>query len=157
MSDNALKPIAGRPGAKFRWIEGPTATPADWDKIDTMLAAQGWSPLNRKTTRILVVEENGKMGFIVAQMVPYVGPGYVPPSLRGTGLSQELADRMDGYLKENNARGWMVIADSPHVAKLYTERGMRRIESPVFMEGDFGAAQQEAGPKAATTGPKERT
>ena len=118
----------------MRWVDGPMATDADWDRIEGILAARGWMSLNRATTRILIAEdENGIAGFHVFQMIPYCGPLYVRPSLWGTGLAENLADAMLDFLADVQARGWLVTAESPHAAHLCEERGMTKLTIPVYV------------------------
>ena len=120
-----------------RWIDGPTATPEEWDKIESILAARGWMSLSRELCRILVAEdESGALkGFSVLQVVPQAGPLYVVPSERGTGLAAILADETLDWLVENKARGWLVIAENSFTEKLVEERGMVRLKSPVYVTG----------------------
>lgn len=123
-----------RPGMNYRWIDGPTASQEEWDQIDSMLAARGWMSLNRNLTRILAAEDDDGVlrGFMVLQFTPQAGPLWIAPRSRGTGVAEELADRMLSMLIESKARGWFVIADSPHSAALCESRGMVRIKSPVY-------------------------
>jgi acetyltransferase (GNAT) family protein len=116
-----------------RWLHGTELTEDEWDRIDRILQAQGWSSLNRQTTFLWLAEdEHGIAGFMVCQLHPLVGPAYARPSARGTGLAAELADDMVAKLQELEARGWLVIAESAHAAKLCEERGMTRVTEPVF-------------------------
>jgi hypothetical protein len=121
-------------GDGFRWIDGPTATDEEWDRIGAILSARGWMALNRFTSRVLVAEDaSGIRGLIVAQLVPHVGPLWARPSERGTGLAEDMATKMFDYLVEAQARGWVVIADSPHVPPICESHGMRKVESPVYV------------------------
>jgi acetyltransferase (GNAT) family protein len=117
-----------------RWIDGHSATKEEWNAIEEFLAARGWMSLSRETTpRIRVAERDGKIvGFMVLQMTPQCGPLYVTPKERGTGLAEELADDMFDFLVEAKARGWFVVADSPHVPKMCEARKMRKLESPIY-------------------------
>lgn len=120
---------------RYRWIDGPTATDADWDRIESICAARGWASLNRQTSRVLLVERDGQMGFIVLQLFPMVGPQFLPPSMRGEGIAEELNDRMWQFLTEAQARGFLVVADSPHTEWACRARNMNEIKSPVFSMG----------------------
>lgn len=116
-----------------RWLHGLDATEDEWNQIDLILQAQGWSSLNRQTTLMeLAEDEQGIVGMIILQLHPLVGPEYVRPSARGTGLAAELADDMVVKMQEMDARGWLVVADSAHAAKLCRERGMIQVMEPVF-------------------------
>jgi len=125
----------------YRWVDGPTATNEEWDKIEGILASRGWMSLNRATSRVLVAELDGKLAFHVFQLVPYCGPLFVPPSMRGTGVAEELANRMVDFLAEINVRGWIVVADSPHASKLCEERGMDKVNSPVYVMVNPGGVE----------------
>jgi len=127
----------------YRWIDGPDASVEDWDRIEGLLAAKGWMSLNRLTSRILMAEDADGvlLGFHVFQMVPYCGPLYVKPSVRGTGVAEELADKMLSFLIDVQARGWLVTAESTHAEKLCVARGMKRVESPVYVMMDPGGTE----------------
>jgi L-amino acid N-acyltransferase YncA len=90
--------------------------------------------LPKEFSRILIAEDaDGKiLGFSVIQMMPHVGPMYVAPSERGSGLAEELADKTLDYLKSEQARGWLVVAEHPSTQKLCLDRGMNRLPFPVF-------------------------
>lgn len=118
----------------FRWIDGPTASQKDWDRVEDILVSRGQMILARAVTRILMAERGGELeGFIVLQLVPHTEPLFVKPSARGTGLAEELADRMVDYMNEVHARGYMVVADNPSAARLCEARGMTRVEAPVYV------------------------
>jgi hypothetical protein len=119
----------------FRWIDGPTASQEDWDRIEAILASRGWMQLARATSRIRVAERDGVLlGFHVLQLMPHAEPLWVKPSERASGLADQLANDMLDFLVEIHARGWIVVADSPHAAKLCEAREMTKIESPVYVK-----------------------
>ena len=119
----------------YRWIDGPTATQEEWDRFEDILVARGWMSLNRPTSRVLVAEdEHGDLlGFFVMQLVPHTEPLWVRPSKRGSEIAEILADKMLTFMLEVQARGWMLVADNPIVAKMSEQRGMTRVESPVYV------------------------
>jgi hypothetical protein len=122
----------------YRWVDGPTASNEDWEKIDSLLAIRGWMSLNRATSRVYLAEDvsTGEVkGFFALQLMPFLGPLYVVPSERGSGLAETLADDMQTFLEDCKYRGGMTIADSPIVGKMCEARGMKRVESPVFVAG----------------------
>jgi GNAT superfamily N-acetyltransferase len=123
----------------YRWIHGPQASQEDWEKIELLLASRGWISLNRPTSSILIAEDDdGIAGFHIFQFLPYAGPLFVRPSARGKGVAEKLADDMLEALAQAQARGFIVIADSPHSAKLCRDRGMNELKSPVFVMGGEG-------------------
>lgn len=118
----------------YRWLDGPSASQEEWDKIDDILAARGWSSLNRPTTRILIAEVDGELaGFHVFQLYPHAEPQWVRPRFRGTEISTTLADKMLEFMMDIKVRGFMVIADSEFAVALCEQRGMVRLESPVYV------------------------
>lgn len=126
----------------YRWIDGPTCSDADWERIDSILATRGWMSLARSTSKILVAEHGDKLlGFSVLQMTPQVGPLFVAPSARGSGVAEDLSDQMLDFLVSIQARGWFVVADSPFVSKICDERGMTKLQSPVYVAGGMGGGQ----------------
>jgi hypothetical protein len=118
----------------YRWLDGPTATAEEWTRIDDLLAARGWSSLNRPTSRILVAEVDGELaGFHVFQLYPHAEPQWVRPKYRGTEISATLADKMLEFLMDIKVRGFMVVADSPFAIELCEARGMTRLDAPVYI------------------------
>lgn len=118
----------------YRWIDGPTCSQEDWDAIDEKLAARGWMSLNRHLSRARIAECDGKIvGIYCLQHVPHVEPLIVDRSTRGTGVAQQLADDMQEYLTEHNARGFMAICEHPIAAQMCEARGMVKVPYPVYM------------------------
>jgi len=123
----------------YEWVDGPDsggphpATREEWARVCDVVAERGWMALNRTYTRVLLARRGEDIvGFHVMQLVPHTEPLYVAPTERGTGIAEEMADRMVEFLKGANVRGWITIADSPHAKALCEERGMTRIKSPVY-------------------------
>jgi len=118
----------------YRWLESPTQE--EWLAIDSLLEKYNWMSLAPDFSKVLVAEVNGKIvGISCVQAMPFVGPLLVLPRWRGTGIAEKLADDTIESLRSMNARGWLVVADSPHVPKLCRKHGMRQIDSPVFVSG----------------------
>ena len=117
-----------------RWIEGLAATDKEWEQIESILATRGWMSLNRQTSRIRVYEddEGFMLGFFVFQLVPMAGPMYVSPAERGGMLAGRMAFDMLQFLVDAEARGCIIIAESPHVPTMCEHFGMSKIVSPVF-------------------------
>lgn len=116
----------------YRWLEGE-----DLKQLEPMLEARGHMSLNNALARALCVfdkDNNDKIiAFHVLQHIPHAEPLYVDKEYRGTGIAEDLADRMVAFLKSCDARGFMVVADNPASVKLCEQFGMRRVESPVFI------------------------
>ena len=119
----------------YRWLDGWTATDEEWDRIETIIETRGWIPLNRRTTRVLLAETaaGGLVGFIVLQLIPHVEPLFVAPSMRATGVAEDLAERMKAYLDEVGVRGYIATAENPSAAKLCEAHGMTKVEKPVYV------------------------
>jgi hypothetical protein len=121
-------------GITTRWVDGPTCSERDWDAIDQKLAARGWMALNRKTSRILVAERDGRIvALYCLQLVPHVEPLLVDRSEFGTGLAEELADTMQAFLVESHTRGFMAVCEHPVAAKMCEARGMVKVTYPVYV------------------------
>ena len=118
----------------YRWINLWEATEQEIAQIDRIIEQNGWITLNLRTTRVLVAEIDSRIvGFSVCQFMPYVGPLYVDRLQRGAGVADTLADKTLEFLREVEARGWLVVADSPHVEKICQDRDMQKVESPVYV------------------------
>jgi len=101
-----------------------------------LLAQYKWMSLSPDFSRVLVAEADGEIvGISCIQATPFVGPLIVLPKWRGTEVTKKLADDTIGHLREINARGWIVVAESPHVPKLCEQHGMRKLDSPVVVSG----------------------
>lgn len=119
----------------YRWLDGPSATDAEWDRVELILATRGWMSLNRMTSRIRLAEDPASgaiLGFHVFQLIPSAGPLWVAPAARGSGIAAQLADDMLTFFAECDARGWIVVATNPSAAQLCEARGMRKVKSPVY-------------------------
>lgn len=118
----------------FRWIDGHSATQAEWDAIDLKLAARGWMSINRELSRIRVAERDGKIvGLYVLQHIPHVEPLLVDRAEYGNGVAEQLADDMQEFLTEVHARGFMAVCEHPIAAKMCEARGMQKIPYPVYI------------------------
>ncbi len=123
----------------FRWVDGPTAPQEEWDRIDDILASRGWMSLNRLTTRLLLAERDGEIvGLNTLQLLPHLGPLYVRPAERGTSTTEQLVDRMLEFMAEAQARGFLVISESPYVTKICEAIGMQKLERPVYVMAPKG-------------------
>lgn len=118
----------------YRWLDGSTCTDVDWARMDKVLESQGWVPLNRECSRVYLAEQDGEIvGMSVQQLMPFCGPFYVDRKHRGQGVAEKLAADTIQSLVDMSARGWFVVADSPHIPRLCELHGMHRVESPVYI------------------------
>jgi hypothetical protein len=118
----------------YRWIHGPLASTEEWDSIDMILAARGWTPWNKQTTIVLVAEdEEGIAGFLPVQLFPHVEPLWVRPNKRGTEVAEQLAKKVIEFMHSIEARGWISVASDKNVAEMCERQGMKKVEQPVYM------------------------
>jgi len=121
-------------GITYRWINFWEATPAEVAQIDAITRQHKWMKFNLNTTRLCVAEHHGRIiAFSAFQMTPYVGPLYVNKYYRGYGVAEKLADDTMEFLQGIEARGWLVIADSPFTERICEDRKMTKVESPVYV------------------------
>lgn len=108
--------------------------------VNPVLALRGWPQLNTATARVLGAFDGGDLiETFTVQLMPMLGPMIkINNEHRDNGaVSRELAEKMSAYLSENEARGYLTIADSPLTERLCERHGMKRVESPVFMAVGF--------------------
>ncbi len=124
------------PDVQFRWVKGWEATDDEWNRVESIVEARGWMTLNKNTTRILLAETAVGVlaGFLVLQAVPHAEPMFVAPSFRGSGVAEELSERMQAFMAEVKIRGWMVVAETPFAEKLCEAGGMTRVDKPVYVK-----------------------
>jgi hypothetical protein len=129
----------------YRWIDGITCPDDLWKQIDEVLAKRNWMAMSRDYTRLLLAEQNGETAFCAYQGLPYCGPLFVPKSMRGSGVAQELANGMVNWLLEIGARGWIAVAESPYAEKFCQEHGMVRVNYPVYVMPMVGGLDVDTG------------
>ena len=134
----------------YRWIDPPQTAmdpgenAADWERLAELIGANGWMTLNPATSRALISEDSDAniVGFLIFQMIPYVGPLYCAPSMRGQGIAEEMSDRMIAFLEDIKARGWTATAENPHAEKIMVDRGMKKVDAPLYvMRGPVGGIE----------------
>lgn len=121
---------------RFRWLDPTTEnSEGDWNRVEAILKARGWMSLNHNTSRVLMAEDEfgALMGFLAFQLIPFVGPVWVHPSERGTGVADEMAQQMWEFLGEAQVRGWIAGAESAHGQRLCEMFDMERIEHPMYI------------------------
>lgn len=119
----------------YRWLEPDEIVAL----VNPVLAHRGWPQLNadRAVSRVMgAFDAENLVEIFVLQLFPLLGPMLrIDNTLRDNGCtSRELSRRMEEFLAENQARGWMAIADSPVTERLCERHGMQRIASPVFID-----------------------
>lgn len=117
------------------WLYGAEMTVDEWAIINEQLAKRGWGPFVRETTRIFFVQDdNGKLaGFGAVQFIPHAEPVWVDPVYRGTGLAEEIADEVVGFLSDAKV-GFVAAVDNPHARKLCERHGMTLLQKAVYVK-----------------------
>ncbi len=106
----------------------------DLKTLDPILFRHGWFALNPELSRALVaIKGSGQIvGFSAFQMLPHIEPLYVALSYRGTGLSEELVDRMVTFLRSIEIPECYIVANNPHSEMLAKKYGMQLVQHPVY-------------------------
>ncbi len=114
---------------EYKWLQGEELA-----QLEPKLAEFGWASLNPNTSRAYAAfDDDTLIAFITLQLFPHVEPLFVAKEYRGTGLAEHLSDMMYDFLAEIKVRGFMCVADSPHAEKICIAKGMKRLESPVYV------------------------
>lgn len=117
------------------WIYGADMTDAQWALLNAELGKRGWGPFVRETTRIFFCqdESNTLAGFGVVQFIAHAEPIWVAPEHRGTGLAEEIASEVVGFLDEAQV-GFVATVDNPYSRKLCESHGMKLLDKPVYVK-----------------------
>lgn len=115
---------------RIYWLEGPEAA----DRLNPICEQQGWSLLNPHTCRACIAEDDDGVFLraLVVQLFPLVGPEYAPERERGN-IEAMMAVHAEVRNYMADARGFMIIADSPVTDKLCKREGLTPVTSPVYM------------------------
>jgi hypothetical protein len=119
-------------------------------RVNPICASRGWAQFNindpMPTCRILgafdETENDQLVGFFGISLFPVLGPMFVLPDRRDGEASRELAGQMYAFLNDNDARGYLVIADSPVTERLCKRYGMEKVSSPVYKAKTAVAAEE---------------
>jgi hypothetical protein len=128
---------------RFEWIDGPMCSDEDWNSIEEVLQRRGWASLNKNTSCILMARTDNEFAFLVLQLVPYIGPLFIPASMRGGTTAREMATRTLEFLQKSKTRGWLVVAESPFTERICKELCMEKIDSPLYVASNFGGISFE--------------
>jgi hypothetical protein len=90
-------------------------------------------PYPQLASAIVAYAGTDMVGYVFCQLVPHAEPMEVKPEFRGTGLAEELADRMAKFMVEGNMPSYLVIAQNEFAAKLCEDRGMREVKGRVYV------------------------
>lgn len=106
------------------------------NQVNPDMAKRGWAMLNVQTARVAgCFDDGGKLiKTLTLQLFPVLGPLMEHNASPDNGeATRQLVGFMEQYFLEAQARGWMVIADSPFTERLCKRYGMTEMQSPVFM------------------------
>jgi len=114
----------------YRWLDNDAIA-----ALDPIMFARNLPALNRETSRVRAAYDGDKLvGFLVLQLMPHMEPLWVDSSYRGGEIANQLIDDMFAFVGECGIRGFICIADSPHAEVMCTDRGLYKIDSPVFIK-----------------------
>ena len=121
----------------IRWLESDEIE----SLVNPVLKLKGYAELNinedQPTCRVLgaFLEDGSLVESFSMQLIPFLGPMLRHDnSIRDSGeTSRQLATVMHDFLKEVDAREFVVIANLPISARLAERFGMQEVTDPVFM------------------------
>ena len=114
----------------YEWLDGD-----DVKQLDGIFSENGWPLLNPLLARALVARDDAGeiVGCFVLQLVSHAEPLFVKPELRGQGIAEELADRMQAFLAEMKAHSVFVIPGSQFAEQLCFNHGLKKLDKPVYV------------------------
>lgn len=122
------------PSAEAQTIEVRSLEGDELSVLEPVLASKGWMQLHHPTSRAVAAFEGEKVvGFLVLQLTPHLEPMWIDDDYRGTELAQNLINRMLIFMAAHQIRGFVVVAESPHVEAMCKEKGMVKVEAPVYV------------------------
>lgn len=118
---------------EYRWLSGNEIL----SLVNPACAARGWAELNvndaQPTCRVLGAWSGERLvGWFAFQMYPLLGPMFVEPEVRNGKVSAVLAERMYDFLIESEARGYLVVCESPVSEVLARKFDMHKLAVPVY-------------------------
>jgi len=120
----------------YKWLDNEAIS-----ALDPIMFARKLPALNRETSRVRAAYDGDKLvGFLVLQLMPHMEPLYVDPMYRGVGdarggmIANQLIDDMFAFVGECGIRGFICIADNNIVEGMCLDRGLQKIDSPVFIK-----------------------
>ena len=128
---------------KTKWLNGieavETINPLIEKRNRENPLAMPWSLLNDKTSfAVAAFEEEFVIGYICLQLFPFLGPMFVEQIACNGEVSKMLVDEMAKVMADMQARGVMVVCESPVTERMCKARGMKRIEFPVYISTEVG-------------------
>ena len=119
---------------EYRWLDGDQLALLE----PTLLSLNAMS-VNRETTRAIGAFDGDQLvGFFCLQLIPHLEPLFVAPGYRGEPVAINMVNKMVEFLKESNARGAMLVAETPGVERLAEHFGMARFIYPLYSKVNMG-------------------
>ena len=117
---------------EYRWLNETEII----ELVNPVLSLRGWPQLSILNARVRgAFDGDNLIEVFVVQLLPTLGPMVkIDNTHRDNGtISRELTSQINQYLEAEEARGYIVIADSPLTERLCERYKMEKITSPVFM------------------------
>lgn len=121
----------------YRWLE-----PSDedyLDQIDRTIEELNWARLPSRRTfgmshRIMGVFDGVVLvGWHVVQFFTHAEPIWLHPAYHGTRAAMQLTEKVVDYLVTSETRGFMIVAESPVVARMAEHYGLQKVGVPVYV------------------------
>lgn len=94
--------------------------------IPTIKEQLGWDvPYPKMTSAEICIVDGKIIGLSLVHLQPSLGPHWVAPNYRGTGVSEHLADRAQATIENAGFKQYVVQTESEYVKKLCLDRGMK--------------------------------
>jgi hypothetical protein len=104
------------------------------DRLMPLLKEQGWGLPYPAQASAVIGEYQGKIvAFAVLQGLPMVGPLWVEPSWRGTGLAEGVTRELVKKMLANGTGACIAVAQNPFTEHLCRVLGMKQVEGKLFM------------------------
>jgi predicted N-acetyltransferase YhbS len=128
--------VSGFDAVPFPKIEGVTYRVLGSDeagKLMPLLKEQGWGLPYPHQASAVVAEYEGKIvAFAVLQILPNVGPLWVAPEWRATGLAEGVTRELVKYMLANGTGACIAVATNPFSEHLCRVLGMKEISGKLF-------------------------
>jgi predicted N-acetyltransferase YhbS len=113
---------------KFRALE-----PHESGRLMPLLKEQGWGVPYPSQAAAIVGEYQGQIvAFVVLQMLPMVGPLWVEPAWRGSGLAEGITRELVKHMLANGTGACIAIANNEHTEHLCRVLGMSEEPGKLF-------------------------
>lgn len=126
--------ITAIPFPKIEAVTFRELRPDETEKLTPFLKQQGWGIPLPHLAAVVVGEYQGEIvSFAVAQLIPHAEPIYVSPSWRGTGLAEETAKQLAGYMLRAGTGMCLSIAQTKFAEDLCRMLGMVEMQGKIFV------------------------